>query len=93
MVESLEVLAAIVEVVDGDRRWCGTSSPSASPSSVRRGLYQAIGGADVPDLQLAMLWVLNLADGEHSLLDIADRDPALQFDHRCRGAARSTRAA
>ena len=27
----------------------------------------------IPDAQLVMLWVLTLSDGEHSLLDIAER--------------------
>ena len=43
------------------------------PQLGRRGLYRAIGGTDIPDVQFAMLWVLNLSDGEHSLLDIAER--------------------
>ena len=29
--------------------------------------------------QLALLWVLNLSDGQHTLLDIADRS-GLEFD-------------
>jgi aminopeptidase-like protein len=32
-----------------------------------------MGGTNIPNLQLAMLWVLNLSDGQHSLLDIAER--------------------
>jgi aminopeptidase-like protein len=32
-----------------------------------------MGGTDIPNLQLAILWVLNLSDGRHTLLDIADR--------------------
>ena len=32
-----------------------------------------MGGTNIPDLQMALLWVLNLSDGEHSLLDIAER--------------------
>ena len=32
-----------------------------------------MGGTDIPDLQFAMLWVLNLSDGGHWLLDIAER--------------------
>lgn len=40
----------------------------------RRGLYGSIGGdKDAPAKNLAMLWVLNLADGKHTLLDIAQR--------------------
>ena len=35
-------------------------------------LYGALGGKTLPDAQFAMLWVLNLSDGEHSLIDIAE---------------------
>ena len=39
-----------------------------------RGLYQTIGGqTDDRNFELAMLWVLNLSDAAHSLLDIAER--------------------
>ena len=44
------------------------------PQLGKRGLYQHIGGhADSKKFQLALLWVLNLSDGQHSLLDIAER--------------------
>jgi aminopeptidase-like protein len=39
----------------------------------RRGLYRATGGTNSSELEEALLWVLNLSDGEHSLLDIAER--------------------
>jgi aminopeptidase-like protein len=40
----------------------------------RRGLYAATGGdKDGPAKSMALLWVLNMADGRHSLLDIAER--------------------
>ncbi len=48
-------------------------SPYGEPQLGRRGLYGALGGSNIPDGQLAMLWVLNLSDGEHSLIDIAQR--------------------
>ena len=36
--------------------------------------YGAIGGdKDAAAANMAMLWILNLSDGEHSLLDIAER--------------------
>lgn len=48
--------------------------PKGEPQLGRRGLYDAIGGSpDSYDQRMAMLWILNLADGEHSLLDIAER--------------------
>jgi aminopeptidase-like protein len=54
--------------------------PKCEPQLGRRGLYRSMGGhADAETLELAMLWVLNLSDGQHSLLDIAERS-ALKFD-------------
>ena len=40
----------------------------------KRGLYGAVGGdKDAAAANMAMLWILNLSDGSHSLLDIAER--------------------
>ncbi|MGB8541210.1 MAG: winged helix-turn-helix domain-containing protein, partial [Candidatus Acidiferrales bacterium] len=39
----------------------------------RRNLYHTIGGSE-PGMEVsARLWLLNLSDGEHSLLDVAER--------------------
>ncbi|HKM52531.1 MAG TPA: winged helix-turn-helix domain-containing protein, partial [Isosphaeraceae bacterium] len=55
-------------------------NPKCEPQLGKRGLYRAIGGlAEAGRLELAMLWVLNLSDGRHALLDIAER-AALPFD-------------
>lgn len=55
-------------------------NPKCEPQLGRRGLYAAIGGrADAGQSEMAMLWTLNLCDGEHSLLDIAERS-GLAFD-------------
>lgn len=55
-------------------------NPKCEPQLGRRGLYRSMGGhADAETLELAMLSVLNLSDGQHSLLDIAERS-ALKFD-------------
>ena len=40
----------------------------------KRGLYRTFGGRkDSSDYEMALLWVLNLADGNYNLLDIAER--------------------
>ena len=72
MAESFDVLASILEIVDGDRV-LRNLQPFGEPQLGRRGLYAAMGGRDVADAQLAMLWILNLSDGRQSLLDIAER--------------------
>ena len=65
--DSLSMLQGIVGMIEQDGVWRSTS-PYGEPQLGRRGLYGA-SGLD----QMALLWVLNLADGRHSLLDIAER--------------------
>jgi aminopeptidase-like protein len=55
-------------------------NPKCEPQLGRRGLYRMTGGhTDSKEIELAMLWVLNLSDGDHSLLHIAERS-GLGFD-------------
>jgi aminopeptidase-like protein len=68
---SLRVCAAIVDVLENDRRYLN-QNPFCEPQLGRRNLYRPIGG-DARGMDMARLWVLNLCDGEHSLLDIAER--------------------
>jgi aminopeptidase-like protein len=49
-------------------------NPKCEPQLGKRGLYRELGGhAEAETREMAMLWVLNLSDGENSLLDIAER--------------------
>ena len=49
-------------------------SPKGEPQLGRRGLYATTGGdKDGPARAMAYLWVLNLADGSRTLLDLAER--------------------
>lgn len=49
-------------------------SPHGEPRLGKHGLYHAFGSrSDAQQLQTAMLWILNLSDGRHSLADIAYR--------------------
>jgi aminopeptidase-like protein len=72
MLESLGVLRSIVDELEADVRYRNLE-PYGEPQLGSRGLYRALGGTSIPNLQFAMLWVLNLSDGEHGLLDIAER--------------------
>src|SRR6266403_382393 len=55
-------------------------NPNCEPQLGKRGLYGMVGGSsDAGVRELAMLWVLNLSDGSHPLLDIAERSN-LSFD-------------
>jgi aminopeptidase-like protein len=73
MVDTLETVWEILTVLDLDRRYVNLS-PYGEPQLGKRGLYESLGGrSDTKQAQMAMLWVLNFSDGEHSLLDIAVR--------------------
>jgi aminopeptidase-like protein len=69
---SFEQCLAIVNVLEHDRIYVNRN-PKCEPQLGRRGLYRAVGGPGATTSQLAILWVLNLSDGTHSLLDIAER--------------------
>jgi aminopeptidase-like protein len=48
--------------------------PRCEPQLGKRGLYRKVGGHSEAGVdELAMLWTLNFSDGQHTLLDIADR--------------------
>jgi aminopeptidase-like protein len=72
LAESLRALNAIVELLDGDGRY-RSLQPHGEPQLGRRGLYRAMGGSDIPELEHATLWVLSHADGKCSLLDVSQR--------------------
>jgi aminopeptidase-like protein len=69
-------LAAYRAVVDElERREVFVNlSPNGEPRLGKRGLYRQIGGDDAGrERELALLWVLNLSDGEWDLESIAER--------------------
>lgn len=70
--ESYSVLRDVIRLLEADRTYKNLE-PWGEPQLGSRGLYRAMGGNDIPNLQLAMLWMLNLSDGDHGLLDIAER--------------------
>jgi aminopeptidase-like protein len=75
---SLETYLSVFRILENNVRYLNLN-PKCEPQLGKRGLYRALGGfADAGRLELAMLWVLNLSDGEHSLLDIAERS-GLEF--------------
>jgi len=65
-------LRRVVEILENNGRFVNTS-PCGEPQLGRRGLYRKTGGGSASDRDMAMLWTLNLSDGAHSLLEIADR--------------------
>ena len=71
--ESLALLESIAELIDRDVTY-ENQCPYGEPQLGKRGLYASLGARANPgELQMAMLWMLNQSDGNHSLLDIAER--------------------
>jgi aminopeptidase-like protein len=79
LADSLDHLQRIVDIIEDDRIYLGTN-PYCEPQLGRRGLYRAMdeerrrpAGTGARFDQMTLLWVLNLADGGHSLFDMAIR--------------------
>jgi aminopeptidase-like protein len=73
LLSSLETLWAVVQELDANRTYVNRQ-PKCEPQLGKRGLYEAIGGrSDTKQRQMALLWMLNLSDGRHTVLDIAKR--------------------
>jgi aminopeptidase-like protein len=71
LLDSFHAVWSIFSVLEGNSTYLN-QSPYGEPRLGRRGLYRKLGGfSSVEDEQLAMLWLLNLSDGNHSILDIA----------------------
>ena len=69
--ETLRTCVNVVDVLEHNLTFQSTN-PFCEPALGRRGLYRMTRG-HVADDNLARLLVLNLSDGQHSLLDIAER--------------------
>ena len=73
LADSFSKCELVIDVLENNRTFLN-QNPKCEPQLGRRGLYRAIAGhAESAANELAMLWVLNLSDGHHALLDIAER--------------------
>jgi aminopeptidase-like protein len=71
LAEALDALLQVVDVLEGDAAYLNLS-PYGEPQLGARGLYPTTGGRSASDAVMAMLWTLGYADGETSLLQVAD---------------------
>jgi aminopeptidase-like protein len=79
LADSFLATLSILGLLERNVRYVSTN-PKCEPQLGKRGLYRTIGNdPDRDDREHALLWVLNLSDGKHSLLDIAERS-GLKFD-------------
>jgi aminopeptidase-like protein len=84
--ESFSACVAILSILEKNQAYTNTN-PKCEPQLGERGLYRLMGGsAEDNTKEMAMLWVLNLSDGQHSLLEIAER-AQLSFDFIYQAAA------
>jgi aminopeptidase-like protein len=73
LADSLKKYLEIINVVESNRTYINLY-PKCEPQLGRRGVYASLGGPKNVGTDIwALLWLLNLCDGEHSLLDIAIR--------------------
>ncbi|MEQ1648514.1 MAG: DUF4910 domain-containing protein [Hyphomicrobiaceae bacterium] len=88
LAESARTIAQTIDILEDN--WCPISlSPKGEPQLGQRGLYDTspTGDTTAVDANMASLWVLNLADGAHSILDMAERSN-LSFTVLASAAAR-----
>lgn len=87
LARAYHTLIDVIRVAEGN--WTPVNlSAKGEPQLGRRRLYGSTGGDKAAaDAAMAMLWVLNLADGDHTLLDIAER-AALPFARIAKAADR-----
>lgn len=85
LADSLKTYLEVLDVLEGNTLYL-TTNPKCEPQLGKRGLYGTTGGkTHSPVNELAMLWVLNQSDGQHSLLDIAELS-GMRFDAIARAA-------
>ncbi len=85
LAESFEKYLSVIYVLENNKKYLNLK-PKGEIQLGKRGLYKTIGGLQQrPTDEMAFLWVMNMSDGNHSLLDISDRS-GLDF-HSIKNAA------
>jgi aminopeptidase-like protein len=73
LADSFKTYLSVLDILENSRCYIN-QNPKCEPQLGKRGLYRTMGGnVESKEAELAMLWVLNLSDGRHSLLEIAER--------------------
>jgi aminopeptidase-like protein len=79
LVESLQKYLSAINVLENNKKYLNIK-PKGEVQLGKKGLYGMMGGLQKrPSDEMSLLWVLNMSDGKHSLLDISDRS-GLNFD-------------
>jgi aminopeptidase-like protein len=72
LADSFQLYLQVLDVLENDACYVNLS-PKGEPQLGKRGLYPSVGAQGATSPLMARLWSLNLSDGHHSLLDIAER--------------------
>lgn len=76
--DSLSKYLEVLDLLEHNKKYVNTN-PKGEPQLSKRNLYSTIGGSqERKNRESALLWVLSFSDGEHTLLDIAER-AGIQF--------------
>jgi aminopeptidase-like protein len=79
LASSYRIIVTALDILENDV-CMENMNQKCEPQLGKRGLYSTVGGSSHgPEQALALLWVLNLSDGSHSLFDIAER-AGIPFD-------------
>jgi aminopeptidase-like protein len=84
MSESYLRLGQVIQALESDRILVN-AHPHCEPQLGKRGLYRTTGGTTPGQWNMALLWTLNLSDGDHTLLEIAERSE-IPFAVICKAA-------
>ncbi len=87
LADSLQIYLKVIDILEHNVRYQNLN-PKGEPQLGRRGLYRALGGLpDAGQQEMALLWILNLADNTRTLLNIAERS-GIPFGALAQAAAR-----
>jgi aminopeptidase-like protein len=79
LADSFVKYLSVLAILENNGKYLN-QNPKCEPQLGKRGLYRAVGGSTDEGIdEMVMLWVLNLSDGKHTLLDISERS-SLPFD-------------
>jgi aminopeptidase-like protein len=85
MEKSIEKYLKLIDVLEGNKVYIN-KFPNCEPQLGKRNLYPTIGSQkNTAELVSAMMWILNLSDGENDLLGISLRSK-ITFDILCEAA-------
>lgn len=79
LAESFSICWAALHTLENNKFYLN-QAPKCEPQLGKRGIYQGLGSDENQrEKEMAILWILNLSDGEHNLLNISKRS-GIRFD-------------